>query len=43
MKILFDQGTPVSLREHFMGHVVDTVCFPPHGRVYKHMLERFVM
>jgi len=25
MKILFDQGTPVPLREHFMGHVVDTV------------------
>ncbi len=25
MRILFDQGTPVPLREHFMGHVVDTV------------------
>jgi hypothetical protein len=24
MKILFDQGTPVPLRRHFTGHVVDT-------------------
>jgi predicted nuclease of predicted toxin-antitoxin system len=25
MKILFDQGTPVPLRRHLTGHVVDTV------------------
>lgn len=24
MRILFDQGTPVPLREHLTGHVVDT-------------------
>ena len=24
MRILFDQGTPVPLREHLAGHVVDT-------------------
>ena len=24
MKILFDQGTPVPLRQHLAGHVVDT-------------------
>jgi hypothetical protein len=24
MKILFDQGTPVPLRRHLTGHVVDT-------------------
>ncbi|MDZ7288417.1 MAG: DUF5615 family PIN-like protein [candidate division KSB1 bacterium] len=25
MKILFDQGTPVPLRQHLAGHVIDTV------------------
>lgn len=24
MKILFDQGTPVPLRQHLVGHTVDT-------------------
>ena len=24
MKILFDQGTPVPLRQHLVGHAVDT-------------------
>ena len=25
MKILFDQGTPVPLRDHIQGHQIDTV------------------
>ena len=25
MKILFDQGTPVPLRQHLTGHAIDTV------------------
>ena len=25
MRILFDQGTPAPLRQHLLGHIVDTV------------------